>query len=51
MAPAGDPSNTNIVLGEYQATSENLPEQNLGKPAKTEAKNENVFSKFGFDFE
>ena len=37
-AVAGDPPDTNIVLCEYQATSENLPELNGGRPAKTEAK-------------
>ena len=37
-AAAGDPPDTNIVLGEYQATSENLPELNEGKPTTTEAK-------------
>ena len=37
-AAVGDPPDTNIVLGEYQATSENFPELNGGKPAKTEAK-------------
>ena len=37
---AGDPPDTIIVLGEYQATSENLPELKGGKPAKTEAKKE-----------
>ena len=40
MAAAADPPNTNIVLGEYQATSEILPELNVGKPDKTEAKKE-----------
>ena len=29
-AAAGDPTNTNIVLGNYQTTSENLPELNGG---------------------
>ena len=42
-AAAGDPPDTNIVLGEYQATSENLPELNGGKPANTEAKKEIFF--------
>ena len=37
---AVDPPDTNIVLAEYQATSENLPELNRGKPAKPEAKKE-----------
>ena len=40
MAAAGDPPDTNIVLGDYQATSENLPELNGGKPAKIETKKE-----------
>ena len=35
-AAAGDPPDTNIVLGEYQATSENLSELNGEKPAMTE---------------
>ena len=39
-AAAGDPPDTNIVLGDYQATSENLAELNGGKPAKTETKKE-----------
>ena len=43
----GDPPDTNIVLGEYQATSENLPELNVGKPAKTEAKKEKQFLNIG----
>jgi len=30
-AAAGDPPNTNIFLSEYQATSENLLELNVGK--------------------
>ena len=30
-AAAGDPPDTNIVDGEYQATSETLPEKNGGK--------------------
>ena len=34
-AAAGDPADTNLVLGEYQATSENLPELNIGKSAET----------------
>ena len=46
-AAAGDPPDTNIVLGEYQATSENLPELNGGKPAKTEAKKEIHFPNLG----
>ena len=43
---AGDPPDTN-VLGEHQATSENLPELNEGKPAKTEAKKEIHFQNLG----
>ena len=50
-AAAGDPPDTNLVLGEYQATSENLPELSGGKPVKTESRKEIHFSKFGFDFE
>ena len=42
-----DPPNTNIVLAEYQATSENLPELNGGKPAKAEAKKEVHFPNLG----
>ena len=37
-AAAGDSPDTNIVLGKYHPPSKNLPEQNLGKPAKIEAK-------------
>ena len=48
MAAAGDPPDTNIVLGEYLAISENLPEMNKGKPAKIEAKKKYIFSKIGF---
>ena len=44
---AGDPPNTNIVLGKYQATSENLLELSVGKPAKTEANNEIKFLNLG----
>ena len=34
---AGDPPNTNKILDEYQATSENLLELNVEKQAKTKA--------------
>ena len=44
---AGDPPDNNIVLGEYQATSKNLPELNIGKLAKTEAKKEIHFPNLG----
>ena len=47
MVAAGDPPDTNIVLAEYQATSENLPELNGGKPAKAEAKKEIHFPNLG----
>ena len=46
-AAAGDPPDTNIVFCEYQATLENLPELNGGKPAKTEAKKEKHFQHLG----
>ena len=49
LTPAArDPPNNNIVLGEYQATSENLPELNGGKQAKTEAKKEIHFTNLGW---
>ena len=47
---AGDPPDTNIVLGEYQATSENLPELNVGKQTKTEAKKEKHFPNLGLSY-
>ena len=46
-AAAGDPPDTNIVLAKFQATSENLPELNGGKPAKAEAKKEIDFINLG----
>ena len=42
-------ADTNIVFCEYQATSENLPELNGGKPAKTEAKKEKHFQYLGLN--
>ena len=42
-AAAGDPPDTNIVLGEYHTTSENWSELNGGKPAKTEANKKYFF--------
>ena len=42
-----DPPDTNIILAEYQATSENLPELNGRKPAKAEAKKEIHFPSLG----
>ena len=46
-AAAGDPPDANIVFCEYQATLENLPELNGGKPAKTKAKKEKHFQHLG----
>ena len=46
-AATGDPPNTNIILGEHQANSENLLELNVGKQAKTEAKKEIHFLNLG----
>ena len=46
-AAAGDPPDTKIVFCEYQATSENLPELNGGKSAKTVAKKEKYFPHLG----
>ena len=46
-AAAGDPPDTNIVLAEYQATPENLPELSGGKPAKAEAKKKIHFPNYG----
>ena len=43
MAVAGDPPNTIIILGKYQATSENLLELNVEKRAKTKAKKKKHF--------
>ena len=47
-AVAGDPPDTNIILSEYQATSENLLELNVGKPAKTKAKKEIHYLNLGW---
>ena len=46
-AAAGDPPKTNIILGKYQATSENLLELNVGKQSKTAAKKEIHFQNLG----
>ena len=45
--PLAKPVGLQLVLGEYQATLENLPELNGGKPAKTKAKKEIYFSNLG----
>ena len=42
-AATRDPPDSNIVLGEYQATSKNLPELNGGKPAKAGPKKKYIF--------